>query len=279
MLEGVPPLGPRRALGDQAGRGDLAQLVERRGGAAPGRIAVLLQLDGQGASALEPHRQAQRAAGVERTRLGQAQPVHGRVAPLVGGLDGAAVLHEEERPYQERRHVLEAGEPRGAAGARIVQAHMAGVADHQPRGPGLWVGRIDAPAQQLLDPGCLAGLGRDLPALAAEMVEDLGKARVAATLVEGARARERDARAGPRLDGVGQTRRPARERPRLERRGPSPPRSAASATTESPAMTRRRARPAAGRGGRRGGRIPESGTRRVGHRRTGRPIRRVPPPP
>jgi len=135
------------AIRAQAGGGDLPELLRGGVGDPRRRVAILLDLGGEGASAGPRTRHAQTEPGAGDDRPGEAVPFHGRVA--AGGSRGEklAVL-EEEQGFEDRPgDVVEAAEAaRGIAG--FEDDVSADILDAQPGRRLLVVGRREPPASQ-----------------------------------------------------------------------------------------------------------------------------------
>lgn len=202
------------AVGADARREHLTQLLRGIRGAPLGRVTELLDLRGQGAAA--------GGVGVGVELLGQlgpggleeARPVHRRVEVRALGVEQVAVLDEQQAGHQQRRDVLE---------ARIVALRVAEV-EHRlatavgdvQSGAGLFpVGRVQAVADVLQQRRREARLAGDGIALLVQAADELGQGDVAQALVEGALGRPDEGGAGAVLDAVAQLRGPVGQGLRL----------------------------------------------------------------
>ena len=117
-------------VGAQRGRRHLAQLLGRRVGAAVGRVAVFFELRGQRAAAGGAVVVADQPQGLLGHRLAQARPFDRRIHAGALGVEQLAVLDEQQRRHQQRRHRLEAVvDPLRVTGA--VERLVAAVAQGQ----------------------------------------------------------------------------------------------------------------------------------------------------
>ncbi len=184
-------------VGLEARRRQLLELVCRGIGSPFRGMAILLQLRGQGATALDMAGESDLVSHIEHGGLGQARPVHGRVAAGIRHPCQIAVLDVEQCVHDQGRHVFE---PliEATLRANIVDRHALG-ADLQACRGRLPVGRSDLPRNQSCHLGGLARLLHDLVAARLQAILELGDQRVAPSSVERPSHREGDGGARPRV--------------------------------------------------------------------------------
>ena len=203
----------------QTGRGHLGELGKRRRGPPTFGMSVLLELHGQRAAPLQPHRHAEPVSGVEQRRLRQAPPIDARIAAGPGALAEISVLHIEERPHHDRRDALEAPERR-RSGAGVVDDPAVRAGDPETGERPFPVGREEPGSSGQGQGGAEARLLDHPVALVRQAPLESGNPGVAAADVEGAVPREDDAGARARAHGVGEPRGDEGEEPRLHHRAP-----------------------------------------------------------
>jgi hypothetical protein len=204
------------AVGLEARRRDLAELLGRRMGPPVARVAVLLELDRQRAAALEPHREAELLTCPRERRLGKAAPVERGILERGAAVDELPILQIEQRAGQDGRNVFVAREYLVPA-RRVVERVRPRVVDHQPcdglvpaRGRNAELAHpheLGREARLLVDPEPLglerrgeardqavATLGVERAAVLVARKGDAGARRLRHVVVEALRQRGQDAR-------------------------------------------------------------------------------------
>ena len=199
----APHLGGVRAVlvGAQGGRDHLLQLVLHGAGSAFRRVAVLLDLRGQGAAAGGALAARHGADGFFQHRLAQAVPLDGRVTLRIGVVQQLAVLDEQQALHQRGGGFLEAGvDALRVAGAE--QGLGAAVDDIQAGAGLLAVGGEDAHVGQLDHLGREARLRGHFVVARFQLAQVVRQVGVAQALVVWAVVREADRFAGAGFDLV-----------------------------------------------------------------------------
>ncbi|MCY1291608.1 hypothetical protein D9M70_408020 [compost metagenome] len=191
-------------VGAHAGGDHLADLLGGRGGAAEGRVAVFLQLGGQGAAPGGLAVQVDGLAHLGQRRLGEARPVDGGVGQGHVAVQQLAVLDEQQAAHQQRRNAAEARVALLRIG-ELVEGPAAAVADTDAGLDLFPIGR-EQPALGVVDQGRgETGLLLDLETAFFQAVEHLRQEGVAQAAIEGAFIGVTDgvARAVPQLVAQG----------------------------------------------------------------------------